>query len=93
MVITIVTKEQIYSALNSLAIEYQIYEHPPLFTAKEARELCSNILGPHVKNLFLRNKKKKFYALVTAREDKQVDLRSLADGFKVGRFSFANDDD
>lgn len=85
--------EQILSLLTNTDIDYQLYEHPPVFTAEEGAQHCSHVPGAHVKNLFVRNKKKSAYLLVTVKIDKRVDLSSLGEQTKAGRLSFASNND
>ena len=68
----IASKEHLLSILNTINFEYQLYEHPPVFTANDAMQHCTHIPGAHVKNLFLRNKKKTAYWLVTVKEEKYL---------------------
>jgi len=83
-------KEQLLPLLSSEHCEYKLYEHPPVFTVAEATQHCRHIPGAHVKNLFLRNHKKTAYWLITVKEDKRVDLRTLGDRLATGRLSFAS---
>lgn len=59
-----------------LGVPWRIHRHPPVFTVEEARRLRGDVPGAHVKNLFLRDKKEQMW-LVTAREDRAIDLRAL----------------
>lgn len=81
------------SLLSASIFTYQLYEHPPVFTANEARQYCAHIPGAHVKNLFVRDKKKKAYLLVTVKEEKRIDLSVLEEKLKIGRLSFASNND
>src|SRR5262245_52755556 len=49
--------QKVYDALDGMGIQYEKYEHPPVFTGEEAAEHWGPIKATHVKNLFLRNKK------------------------------------
>jgi len=86
------TKETLLQLLQETSFEYQVYEHPPIFTVEEAKAMEHSLHcpGAHVKNLFLRNHKKTFYCLLTVKEDKTVDLSTLSQQWDVGRFSFAS---
>ena len=63
-------------------------EHPPLFTVEESQALRGEIAGGHTKNLFLKDKKDRFF-LVTVEEDAEIDLKQVhhADR-RLGRVSF-----
>ncbi len=84
------TRLALLSLLDAACLEYQLYEHPPIFTSEDGEQYCSHIPGQHVKNLFLRNEKKTTYWLVTIKYQKRVDLSKLAKILNDGRLSFAN---
>lgn len=81
--------EALYELLNDLKIEFKIFEHPPLFTVDEAKKYRKNMRGFHIKNLFLRDKKKKNY-LVIAHEDSLIDLNLLTERINSSRLSFGS---
>lgn len=62
--------------LAELAISVDIHRHPPLYTVAESRTLRGALPGSHIKNLFLRDKKRNKW-LVTVPEDAAVDLKAL----------------
>jgi len=62
--------------LDELGIEIAMHRHPPLHTVEESRALRGSMPGSHIKNLFLRDKKRKRW-LVTVPEDADVDLKAL----------------
>jgi Ala-tRNA(Pro) deacylase len=80
----------IYAALSALGIEYELFEHPPVFTAEEAAMHWGAIPGAAVKNLFLRNKKGDRHYLVILGIDKQADLRQLVKLIGDDRLSFGS---
>jgi len=80
----------IYAALSALGIEYEVFEHPPVFTAEEAAVHWGSIPGAAVKNLFLRNKKGDRHYLVILGIDKQADLRQLVKLIGDDRLSFGS---
>jgi Ala-tRNA(Pro) deacylase len=82
--------EEVYAALDALGIEYQRYEHPPVFTGEAAAEHWGRIPGTQVKNLFLRNKKGDRHYLVILEIAKQADLRHLVKVIGDDRFSFGS---
>jgi len=83
----------VLSFLDDLKISYQLFEHPPVFTVDEAKNLLAHILGHGTKNLFVRDKKKTTYALYTVREEVRVDLKTLGNQIGLGNVSFASPDD
>ena len=84
------SQAHVFRALDGLGIEYERYDHPPVFTAEEAAEHWRNIPGKAVKNLFLRNKKGDRHYLVIVGIEKQVDLRTLVKAVGDDRLSFAS---
>src|SRR5215207_6214724 len=80
----------IYAALAALGIGYDLFEHPPVFTADEAALHWSSIPGAAVKNLFLRNKKGDRHYLVILGIEKQADLRHLVKVIGDDRLSFGS---
>jgi Ala-tRNA(Pro) deacylase len=84
------SKEKLLLKLDSDNFIYQLHEHPPVFTVEEAMQYCAHIPGAHVKNLFLRNKKKTAYWLVTVKDEKRVDLLALGKILNEGRLSFGS---
>ena len=88
------TKEELLALMDATQCPYEVHDHPAVFTVKEAEIYCHHIPGAHVKNLFLRNKKKTFYALLTVHDETQVDLNRLTENFSSSdRLSFASNED
>jgi Ala-tRNA(Pro) deacylase len=77
--------------LESLGISHRTVEHAPVYTVAESKGLRADFPGGHSKNLFLRNKKGRMW-LVTCLEDRDIDLKALAERVGAGRFSFASAD-
>ena len=81
--------KSLYKLLKDLKIEFKVFEHPPLFTVNDAKKYRENMRGFHIKNLFLRDKKKRNY-LVIAHEDRVIDLTLLTDRIGSSRLSFGS---
>ena len=62
--------------MDTLGLAHETHEHAPVFTVDESQSLRGVLPGAHVKNLFLRDKKK-CYWLVTVAEDRNIDLKAL----------------
>ena len=76
--------------LAELAIAAETVRHPPLHTVAESQALRGDLDGAHIKNLFLRDKKRTMW-LVTVLEDKPVDLKALRPLIGArGTLSFGN---
>lgn len=88
----VTNKEDLLSLLAAENFMYKLYEHPAVYTVEEGMQHCHHIPGAHIKNLFLRNKKKTSYWLVSVAETKRVDLKQLGDLLAGGRLSFVNNE-
>ncbi len=88
------SEEKLYALLDAQGIQYQLYEHPPLYRVEEA--LVHQTAMPdgfHTKNMFLRDKQRQYY-LFTVAQLARVDLKKLAKiiGAK-GNLSFGTAED
>ena len=68
--------ETLFRRLDALGIVHRTHRHPPVFTVEESKTLRGVLPGAHVKNLFLRDKKKRTW-LLTALEERRIDLKAL----------------
>jgi Ala-tRNA(Pro) deacylase len=68
--------DTLFRRLDALGIAHETHRHPPVFTVEEAKALRGTLPGAHIKNLFLRDKKKRIW-LVTALEERRIDLKAL----------------
>jgi Ala-tRNA(Pro) deacylase len=82
--------QEVYDFLDSMGVQYEKYEHPPVFTGEEAALHWGPIEATQVKNLFLRNKKGDRQYLVILPIDKEADLRKLVRIVGDDRFSFGS---
>lgn len=85
-------KKNTYIFLDEHHINYKAYEHPALFSAKELDSVNIPNKDHIVKNLFLRDDKKRNYYLVVVPINKKVNLKSLSDKIQSRRLSFASED-
>ncbi|WRS26789.1 prolyl-tRNA synthetase associated domain-containing protein [Oscillospiraceae bacterium MB08-C2-2] len=85
-------KGEFYALLEQRGIPHESYEHPAVFTMEELAG-C-NI--PHteriVKNLFLRDDKKRNYYLVTVAGEHTVNLAQLSQRIPSRKLSFASEE-
>jgi Ala-tRNA(Pro) deacylase len=70
------TETELFTFLAGLGIEVTTTRHPPLFTVADSQVLRGEIAGGHTKNLFLKDKKDRFF-LVTVGEEAVVDLKQI----------------
>jgi Ala-tRNA(Pro) deacylase len=67
---------RLFALLDELGIETSTATHPPLYTVEQSRALRGEIAGAHTKNLFLKDKKDRFF-LVTVDEGAEIDLKRI----------------
>ena len=79
------------AALTSLDISFTAHTHSPLRTVEDAKALRGDLRGAHIKNLFLRDRKKRNFLLV-AEEDKAIDLKALPSRISSDKLSFGTAD-
>ena len=72
-------QDKVYEMLNSLGIQYEIMNHPAVFTIEDMERLNITQHGDVCKNLFLRDAKGQRHFLVTLHKDKRGDLKSIQD--------------
>jgi len=85
-------EEALLDRLRARGIAYTRHEHAPVFTVEESRALRGDLVGGHVKNLFLRDKKRNIF-LVTVEEERPIDLKSLRGPLESkGTLSFGDSD-
>ena len=85
------TSGAMLALLEELGVEYTLHEHPPLRTVEDSRNLRPQIEGTHIKNLYLRDNKKRNF-LVVAEEGLEIDLKALGPAIGGGRMSFGSAD-
>ncbi|PZP39386.1 MAG: hypothetical protein DI585_04270 [Pseudomonas fluorescens] len=84
------TPETLHGALTQLNIPFTNHHHAAVFTVEES-SILSHLAGAHIKNLFVKDKAKNFF-LITALEDRSLDLKSLGKHLAVkDRLSFADE--
>ena len=80
----------IYRFLAEHKIEFERYDHPPVFTCEEANRLVPPVPAAKTKNLFLRDRKGKRHFLISSGYEKQVDLKGLSSALGVSKLSLAS---
>ena len=75
---------------------YHVYHHPPVYTCEEVVNLCPKIdpgsICGEMKNLFLVDKKKKNFYLVSALSDTEINLKAIAKLVGTKELRFASED-
>ena len=83
------TPETLLMLLDRLQIAYVMHRHQPLRTVEDSKAYRGNMPGLHIKNLYLRDRKKQNFLLVVE-EDRQIDMKSLNQKIGCERLSFGS---
>ena len=91
-----VSSSELIKKLDEWRIVYKHFTHEPLMTVKESKSIQEKLFGKtkangHIKNLYLRDKRKNNILLVT-HQDTVVNLKLLAEKIKMQRLSFGSPD-
>ena len=81
--------ETLIALLDRLQIAYVMPRHPPLRTVEDSKAYRGKMTGLHIKNLYLRDRKKRNFLLV-AEEDRQIEMKSLSEKIGCERLSFGS---
>ncbi len=87
------SKEEVYLKLKELGIEYEKFDHIPIYTIEEANNLNIKNKEYVAKNLFLTDDKKRNYYLLVVKNNKKIDLNDLKNKINSRRLSFASEED
>ncbi len=82
----------IYKILNKLNIKYEELSHKAVYTVEETKTIENMLDGTGCKNLFLTNKKGKYY-LYVLEEDKQANIKELQGILNEKHLSFGKEED
>ena len=91
-----ISSDALLARLDDWGVTYQLHEHVPLRTVEDSKAVEDQFMTPgenalRVKNLYLRDKKKRNY-LVTLQQDREIDLKALGAELGVGNLSFGSAD-
>ncbi|XP_021900627.1 prolyl-tRNA synthetase associated domain-containing protein 1 isoform X2 [Carica papaya] len=78
------SKDQLLTRLQELQIDHAKYEHPVVLTVEAQAKYVGNMGGALSKNLFLKDKKHRFY-IVSAMADTKVDMKVLSQRLGLGK--------
>ena len=81
------TQQELIERLERLHIDTDTFDHPAVYTVEEAKTLRGTLPGSHSKNLFLKDKKNRFWLIVTL-ADKDIDLKVLGKIIGAAPLSF-----
>ena len=91
-----VSSDYLIQKFRELGIAFEVFEHEAVKTVAESKKIEKLFLssangGGHIKNLFLRDAKKKNILLV-ASQDTKIDLKMIANLINCKRLSFGSSD-
>lgn len=91
-----VSSDALMQQLEAWGIAFTRHDHVPLRTVEESKKvqdmfLPSDAGGGHIKNLYLRDNRKR-NLLVVAEQDRKIDLKALHQMLGTGRLSFGSAD-
>ena len=84
-------RQKVYDILNNLTIEYDVIEHPAVYTIDEIDRLHIDGKNEIVKNLFVCDDKKKNYFIIVLQKDKTADFKALRILLNCRPLSFASE--
>ena len=89
-----ISSDTLLETLNEWSISYNLFEHVPLRTVEDSKKVEGIFIstengGGHVKNLYLRDKKKRNILLV-AEQDQAIDLKKLSKNLNFSNLSFGS---
>ena len=89
-----ISSNELLKQLYEWKIVYKHFTHKPLISVNEYKLIQEKLFGNnkengHIKNLFLRDKKKN-NILFVAHQDTIIDLKLLAENINVGHLSFGS---
>ncbi len=91
-----ISSDALLKQLADWGFEFTSHSHVPLRTVEEAKAVEADLVVPgetafRLKNLYLRDKKKRNY-LVSLQQDRAIDLKALGAKLGVGNLSFGSAD-
>ncbi len=82
--------QELLERLDALGIPSETVEHEPVFTVAESKSVKDMIPGAHSKNLFVKDKKGRYF-LISAKHDTAIDLKRTHEALGAsGRLSFGS---
>lgn len=90
-------RKKVIDFLEKMNIPYDMIEHPAVYTIDEMDQLNINISNKEnneiVKNLFVRDDKKKNYYLIILQKDKQANFKEIRKALDSRPLTFASEED
>ena len=91
-----ITPNTLFKLLREHNVSFKLFKHKPLISVNDSKSIQelifpSNKYSVHIKNLFLRDKKKRNY-LITCDQDKIINLKTLKEIIDSDRLFFGSAD-
>lgn len=81
-------QSDLYRILDNLGIQFEQIEHLPMFTVADTQTIEHLMLGPGLKNLFLKDNNMRFW-LISALHTAKVQLKMVSKVIKAPELRFA----
>ena len=85
-------EDKVYELLNKLKIEYEVFNHEPLYTVAESEKVDIPLKGIGCKTLFLKDRDMNFYLYVLEGK-KRANLKEISNNIGCTRFTFGNEEE
>lgn len=72
-------KEEVFKELEKMGINYEVVNHPPALTTKEADDYIEGKEGIRSKTMFMSDKKKKNFYLLILDDTKRLDIKKIGE--------------
>ena len=86
-------REETCAYLAERGVEYEIMEHPAVYTMAEVEDIQLPYPEADAKSLFLRDDRKRNYYMITVQGEKRVDLKAFRRRHGLRSLSFAPADE
>ena len=86
-------KQEIYRLLSENGVWHEITEHKAVYNMDEVADIDLPYPEAECKNLFVRDKKKREYYLISVKGDKRVNLKKFREKYNTKPFGFSSEDD
>ena len=82
--------KDIINFLTDNRIDFECFDHPPVYTVADVHRLTPDLPGAKTKNLFFRDSKNDRHFLVVVPGDGRIDMKALPGVLACGRVRFGS---
>lgn len=86
-------KQGVYDHLRSLGVWFRVTEHGPVYNMEEIGRVDLPYPEANAKNLFVCDRKRRDYYLITVKGDRRVELKDFAARYGTRHLTFASEED